>query len=756
MPPKTDAFADLFQSANTNSSTRKMKMADLNRASSSNGSNSTMDVFGDLSSVTKPSTSSKPSSNWDEFDLFTSSSSTNVGSSTSSRVQTPSNDSFDIFAKSEPVQAKSVKPSVQNHNSASLLDDEFTDAFHAEPVREPAELKVEETIPQALHQRQYYEDNQFAKQTKSESPTSKRDQLIAELLDVGFPIEASNDAIDHVGLDLQACVNFIMSGGKSSSATTSRQSNRNNEGEDIGAKINEFSTDFFNKASLFLNKSKKTVMKNIEQFQQAQGPRRGSPNNSMPAWMQNQSEYKSKASERNPTGGKFEDYGSDDENIDQDAIRRFMEEQREKDKSRNKARIDNLKSKAKETISGKNSSRSVSPEKSSTSSSSSFTQQPIPTPKSRVESSSKTKISQPQPQTAVKQDADLLGLGGELVSRAQRFKAQANQEEVYVSSRRRRPAATTATATPAKPSIPRKTTRETLDQFSQSDYDTGKEKATEFFSNGNYDDACINYNKCLNALTTTHELRVVINSNLAITYIKLGDYKQAKERCNEGLALISKEEINDNTYIINEKPVKFWYTKLLARKAEALEMLETFSEALECYKELVTLGVNDKKVMDGKRRVNNIVNPPKPQVKSKAKPVQTQPQNNENLKRVQEQNRQQELKDNSKFQYQEQVEKKIFSWANGKEDNLRSLLMSLPEVLPESLGFPFLTTKKIGINDLMLPKKVKINYMKVISSIHPDKLRSLNLNVEHEMLCQSVFVTLNKSWDIFKGQNGIN
>ncbi len=52
----------------------------------------------------------------------------------------------------------------------------------------------------------------------------------------------------------------------------------------------------------------------------------------------------------------------------------------------------------------------------------------------------------------------------------------------------------------------------------------------------------------------------------------------------------------------------------------------------------------------------------------------------------------------------------------------------------------------------MLPKKVKINHMKAIA-IHPDKLS--NLQLQDKMICQGVFVVLNKAWDAFKQQNNM-
>ncbi|EGV63810.1 hypothetical protein CANTEDRAFT_121505 [Yamadazyma tenuis ATCC 10573] len=731
-PPKKDVFADLFPAGNTTTANRRKNLADLQKdryGNNSNAGNMGMDIFDSLNSSKASFPVESSTNTWDE-----------IGTSTSGSREDP----FDIFK--EPSVASnstsnkastinSVKPTKPTNNpqnnAHSLLDDEFTDAFQEEPQPAP----ISKSVPEKESFEPYSEDLR----SNSSSSLSKRDELIAQLVDIGFPVEVSDSAISEVGMDLQACVNYIMNGGNSRSSSSSQPSlprtrTHSPNKEDLGAKLNDLSTDFFNKASIFLNKSKETVIKNIEQFQQAQTTGRGSPSNSLPVWMQDSEKEKYKKREAEFFGKSDNDYSADEANIDHEFISNFMEEQKQKQKARNKARVDNLKAMAKNKIYGASPTKSPSPEKAE------LPPRPLSNPsRERVPATTKADAprkeqahqltSKTQQTKAPQPDVDLLGVGGSL-SRAEN-----------------------------KPKASRKTTREPLDQFSQSDYDIGKEKATKSFANGDYDDALINYEKCLNVLTPTHELRLVINSNLALTLIKLGSYKQARDQCDQALHLINIEDINDESYVINDKPVKYWYIKLLSRKAEALEMIEAFSDSLECYMELVTkLGVNDKKVMDARRRVNNIVNPPpkpKPSV-SRPKPSRIQPVNNDNLKRVQAQNKKQEDRDSLKYQLHDQVESKTSAWSNGKEDNLRSLLMSLPEILPASLGFPFLTSKKITINDLMLPKKVKINYMKVISSIHPDKLTSLNLGVEEEMLCQSIFITLNKSWDIFKEQNGIN
>lgn len=759
-PPKKDAFADIFQSATSSNSSidRRKNLSDLQKQKATNGLTNGMNSMSLNNSRSEVSQSNN--GNWDQFDIFNASSVSNSGSNNGSRVETPLNDPFDIFNElpSKPTPPKTEESihrpvSQPISNLMNLLDDEFTDAFHPEPVKQPI-IEPTPVQPVSFTQPQFRESSRPTSAPTSRStstPTSrrsneKRDALIAQLIEIGFTDDVANNAIDEVGMDLQACVNFIMSGGKP--RPNSNQPRRNESPKDLN--FNEISNDLFNKASSFFNKSKKTVMKNIEQFQHSQNFNGfgGFQNkkDDIPAWMRNQEKYKSQASERNPNGEDFEDYGDDEDNIDHEAIKQFMESQRQKDKERNKARYDQLKSK----ING----RSPSPQKSSPTNLQMNTraQTPVQTPVQRPTPPPEVKPESrptPKPTPPPVKEVDLLGLSDGL-SRAQKFKSQGADDITYVSSRRRKPASTTR-------SIPRKTTKQPLDQFSQSDYETGKEKATKSFSNGDYDDAYLNYTKCLNALPSTHELRIVILSNLSITLIKLGNYKTARDHCDEGLSLISKEEISDSSYLINEKPIKSWYTKLLSRKAEALEMMESFNQSLECYMELIKLGVNDKKVMDAKRRVNNIVNPPPKKVKpvavSKSSSVSS---SNETVNRVKEQNRKQQERESQKSQLYDEVHSKVFAWSNGKEDNLRTLLIGLPDILPQSLGFPFLTTKKISLNDLMLPKKVKINYMKVISSIHPDKLNNLNLKVEEEMLCQSVFITLNKSWDIFKEQNGIN
>lgn len=642
-----------------------------------------------------------------------------------------------------PVASNAPK---QQTNLDNLLDDDFTDAYTPEPEPEPQpEPEVQEPrIEQPVARK------------PSQVPELGRDSVLAGLVDIGFPVDVSNNAIDQIGPDLQGCVNFIMSGGERTPASgrsskSSRQGRRGSPQaqQDLGAAFQDFSTDMFKKASWFLAKSKETVSRNIEQFQ----GREREPNN-MPAWMRQQDEYKDRALERKKNGGAYEDYGTDAENIDQEEIQRIMKLQQQREKERQKQRISKLKEGFSRDKTNESRTNDSSESLARSSPKPAMPRRPSlvanlrthpPKEPARPVSQPVRPNSRPKPSPAPQED-DLLGLTDGSLTPSERFKASQSDDGAYVSPARRRRAKT--------PSKSRVATSEALNAFQQSDYETYKAKGTEAFTNGNYDDALNAYTRCLESLPGKHELRIVLTSNLAITNIKLGNYKLAMQLCDEGIALVG-ENINDSDWVLNDKEIKYWYVKLLTRKAESLEMLENFPKSLECYMELISkLGVNEKKVMDAKRRVNNIVNPPKPAPKRTPTPASSAPNKDyAQVQKIRKQNLDDKKQEEQKFKLHDQVHDRVQAWSSGKEDNLRNLLMSLSEVLPERLGFPFITTKKITINDLMLTKKVKINYMKVISAIHPDKLGKFEL--EDQMVCQAVFITLNKAWDTFKEQNDI-
>ncbi|QBM90609.1 hypothetical protein METSCH_F01930 [Metschnikowia aff. pulcherrima] len=647
-------------------------------------------------------------------------------------------------------------------NGTALLDDDFTDAFTNDtPEARQVPSPANELSPNLRHNREA-------------SESDERDHILAALISEGFPIGIANKAIDRVGPDLEKCTRLIV-------MSSVRPEQGKQSPKDLGGAFQDMSNDLYKKASWFLDKSKKTVIKNINNFQNQRVRRDG---NDMPAWIANQHKYKGQAIERRAGGESYEDYGSDEENIDKDEIRRLVQAQRQKEIERQRQRLETMgrssSSSSKSSLTSENFKAENLPSQRPNLDSSSSHTQGVANGIENVQSTTTSRgfkthlaqldashnrptLSNPLPShtsegnakrdsaSSSSTEVDLLGLesSANSLSRAQRFKQDLQKELSYVSPSRHRKAKPLASSRSPRPAV-----SGALDTFAQSDYETHKAKGAEAFSSGDYDNALNAYKKCLESLPQKHELRIVITANLALTAIKIGNFRLASQHCEDGLALVG-DSFGDSDWYISEKHIKYWYVRLLARKAESLEMLENFSASLECYMFLITkLGVNDKKTMDAKRRINNIVNPPQEVSKPVSKPSPSAvPASTKNLDHVKKHHMREKLQEQQKFQLHDLVNDKVEQWSHGKEDNLRSLLMSLGDVLPLHLGFPFITSKKITINDLMLTKKVKVNYMKVISSIHPDKLGALQL--EDQMICQAVFVTLNKAWDQFKIQNNI-
>lgn len=758
VPPKKDAFADLFLTAvGTN---RKSDAAPMN----------------ELRPAAPMATATRPT--WSDLDVLSPNVSSNVSRNlTPVAKNTSSADPFSFFDVENNLPKRltpqSTKASLANPiQGDSLLDDEFTDAFVAVSQSPSNDSLQTESVDakNGKHEKVLKQSSMRESEPNShiqDAPKS-RDTVLAELLDIGFSVGDSNEAIECVGIDLQNCVNYIMS--KNSSGSIKRGldiSQSRQKPPDLNAKLNDVSTKLYSTASWFLDKSKKTVIGGINNLQQQHLASQTS--DGRPSWMKNQHKYKSGAIEKK-NGQNLEDYGTDEENIDAEEIQKIIAQQQKRERERQRERL----------------SRS----------SAQYSPSPFPelelsespqllrrgTPKSRQEATvldsnppefnslpqlsqskkiSRNELKMPsakQPTPAPIESVDLLGLTSDTSSPspAQRFKQNqlmSTRDDSYNIPTRRSQTAT------AKVSASRKATNESLNAFQQSDYETFKEKGTSAFTRGDFHDALEAYTKSLESIPEKHELRIVLTSNLALTAIKLGNYRLANDYCDEGLALVG-DSYADPVWQINSKGIKYWFIKLLMRKAESLELMERFPDAMKYLMLLISkYNVTDLKIMEARRRVEKIVNPPKKQHKPQPKlqPKSSSPNkptaSSEKVTRIRQQHEKEKREEEMKFRLHDQINEKIILWSNGKETNIRALLMSLSDVLPQRLGFSFITDKVITMNDLMLTKKVRINYMKVISSIHPDKLDSFS--VEDRMICQLVFVTLNKAWDEFKVQNQI-
>lgn len=510
--------------------------------------------------------------------------------------------------------------------------------------------------------------------------------------------------------------------------------------------------------------------------------------------MKTQHKYKADAHEKKYGG---EDYGTDEENINREEIERYMRMQREKEKERlrRKERVDGETRDKRGSMENRRDGRPTATQAGRLSSSrtSSMTPPtpPPPPPSSQPQrpgrpitsrtnsansansanSSARSNLSYTHSQMAnpeLPNHTIPSNKSSSLLSKQSALHAEVDLLGLSTSSE---PAKSTASN--LRDTLP-------LNQFHQTDYTTNKANATKAFKSGDYTTALELYNMCLLSLPAKHELRIVVLSNLALTNKLLGHLRTALESVEEALQLMNLEECNDNAVIVAEKPVKYWYVKLVSIQAETLELMEKYADSLERYVLLIQkLGCNDKKVMDGKRRVDRIINPEnyKP-VKKPAHQLSTgtsasasasASKNTSNkpgamaataeqregsaLPAASVQSASRNVEQELDPLVKDRLESKVQNWTKSKNNELRAMLTNLHEILPISL--PNDKLRHLQLTDLVLPKQVKIQYMKVISSIHPDKLASRSLSMEDALVCSSVFITLNERWELFRKEESI-
>ncbi|KAJ4388585.1 auxilin-like clathrin-binding protein required for normal clathrin function [Gnomoniopsis smithogilvyi] len=290
---------------------------------------------------------------------------------------------------------------------------------------------------------------------------------------------------------------------------------------------------------------------------------------------------------------------------------------------------------------------------------------------------------------------------------------------------------------------------------------------TDHFKRGDYSSAHASYSSSLAAVPDTHPLAIVILCNRALTALKTGEPRQAVNDADAAIALIgpSKGEgehvpLQDQTG--EKRDMKDLYGKALTRKAEALEQLEKWADAGLVWQACVESGVGGPTAIAGRQRCQKAL-APKPAAKPVSKPASARStpratprptaalsqKDSEAVTRLQAANVAAEAVDAEKFALADQVDARIAAWRDGKRENLRALLASLDTVLWEGSGW-----KKVGLHELVMANKVKINYMKAIAKTHPDKLPQ-DASTEVRMIAGTVFSTLNESWDKFKTENGL-
>ncbi|KAL4917984.1 hypothetical protein BDW62DRAFT_74262 [Aspergillus aurantiobrunneus] len=303
-----------------------------------------------------------------------------------------------------------------------------------------------------------------------------------------------------------------------------------------------------------------------------------------------------------------------------------------------------------------------------------------------------------------------------------------------------------------------------------------RQKAAEAYKRGDYAVSHEAFTAALAGLPEKHPIIIVIRSNRAMTALKVGEPKVAISDADLILELIgpAKGEAESIDLCNGEphKPMKDFYGKALMRKAEALEQLEKWTDAAQVWKLAVESGHGGSTSIQGRNRCEKAAGISKPAPKPSAparRPAAPAPKKKasalddlqggssasnsatsfEAVNRLREANQAAERNDEEKFALTDSVDARLAAWKSGKQDNLRGLLASLDTVL-----WPEANWKKINMSELIMPSKVKIQYMKGIAKVHPDKIPT-NATTEQRMISSAVFGVLNEAWDKFKAENNL-
>jgi hypothetical protein len=266
---------------------------------------------------------------------------------------------------------------------------------------------------------------------------------------------------------------------------------------------------------------------------------------------------------------------------------------------------------------------------------------------------------------------------------------------------------------------------------------------SEAFKRGDYATAHTHYTSSLQGVPHTHPIAIIIFCNRALTSIKNGDPRAAILDADSALSTIGVSRGEGEKIALGgsdgEKDMKEFYGKALMRKAEALENMEKWADAAQVWREAVQAGVGGAVSIQGRNRCEKASNSGSTQMSARSTPVPrpavrkppskpasalaalsgSSGMDSEAVQRMRAANAAAEKADDEKFALTDSVDAKLVAWKGTKADNLRALLGSLDKVLWPEAGW-----NKVGMQDLVMPNKVKIVYMKAIAKVHPDKVSS--------------------------------
>lgn len=260
-------------------------------------------------------------------------------------------------------------------------------------------------------------------------------------------------------------------------------------------------------------------------------------------------------------------------------------------------------------------------------------------------------------------------------------------------------------------------------------------EGTAHFKRGDYAAAHTSYAASLAAIPQEHPLAILLLCNRALTSLKTGEPRQAVSDADAAIKLIGEGrgeneqiDVQGDNGTTEKREMRDLYGKALTRKAEALEQMEKWSDALTVWQLCVQSNLGGATAAAGRQRCQKALAPkpaPRPAAASRPTPrpkptpssASTSQKSTEAVQQLRAANQAAAKEANEKIELTDKVDARIAAWRDGKRDNLRALLSSLDNVLWEGSGW-----KKVGLHELVMANKVKIVYMKAIAKTHPDKV----------------------------------
>lgn len=350
--------------------------------------------------------------------------------------------------------------------------------------------------------------------------------------------------------------------------------------------------------------------------------------------------------------------------------------------------------------------------------------------------------------------------------------SQPTAPRVYQSSARRRvpqrsaaaspaPSSSKASASPSTPSKPRISyNRPQVSAPAQALTKSSQYRTTgnEHFKLGSYGEAESAYAMAIEALPDNHLAAILAYNNRANARLRNGNERAAIEDCSTVLRLalcLASSEVtaaNVDVQVLDEDSTRLEVPglnlreavgKALGRRAQAHEAAEKWQAALSDWGLLQQAGASlvqpaggQRIVSDGIARCRKMLAPAAATQKPAARPAPKRPapqaaaKPSERLEHVRQDAAKVEAEDAQRLASKDEIDARIMAWKGGKETNLRALIASLDMVIWPELGW-----KSVGMHELITDNKLKINYMKAIARLHPDKVglqAFLHFQMRHE------------------------